>query len=79
MTDKNTRGVSLGSRVMVSFDPDDTTNDPAKQYDGMEFTVSGVRYMGTRGKYGKYYFLYGCESDYGIPYVFSKDNLILLK
>ena len=79
MTDTNTRGISLGSRVMVSFDPDDTTNDPAKQFDGMEYTVSAMRYLGNRGKYGRLYYLYGCESEFGVPYVFLKDNLILLK
>jgi len=79
MTDTDMRYISLGSRVMVSFAPDDTTNDPAKQFDGLEYTVSAVRYMGSRGKHGRYYHLYGCESEYGVPYAFLKDNLILIK
>ena len=53
-------------------------NDPARKYDGKEFTVKRKRVIMV-GRMPRWYWeLYGAESEYGVPYGFCEDDLIRL-
>lgn len=66
-----------GALVMVSFPiENEQTNNPARKFDGMEFTVK-TRHQPVASKKPQYT-LYGCETEYGLPYWFLDDELIVL-
>lgn len=69
-----------GALVMVSYpmyEYEQTTN-PAKKFEGQEFTVKRRVHV-TRGKGGQWYWeLYGAVSDKGVPYGFLDDELYVI-
>ena len=65
-----------GSLVMVSF-PKEQTKNPARQFEGQEFTVR-TKHI-TPGPLAKpQYTLYGCEGPNHKPYWFLEDELVVL-
>ena len=67
-----------GDLVMVSYSPNEHTNNPATKLDGQRFTVKRKRRIGVRGNEKWIYELDGAVSDMGIPYVFLEDELLPL-
>lgn len=74
--------ISIGDLVLVAFPPGDAqTNNPARKFDGQEFTVKSVHRV-AESKNGNvtrvYYELFGAKSDMGVYYAFLEDELILI-
>lgn len=69
--------VMPGALVMVSFPIEkEQTKNPARKFEGREFTVrTRHQPVSTRAPQ---FTLYGCESEYGIPYWFLEDELVVL-
>ena len=65
-----------GALVMVSYPLNEQTNNVARKFEGREFTVrTRHQPVSTRAPQ---FTLYGCESEYGIPYWFLEDELVVL-
>lgn len=75
------RRIKIGDTVLVAFPTSDQADNPARKFDGQEFTVKSVHRV-AESKNSKvtraYYELYGAKSDMGIHYGFLEDELILL-
>ena len=72
--------VMPGALVMVSFPVEkEQTKNPARKFEGQEFTVERVREIsyGTSGALrGTEYYLEGAVSPYGVPYAFLEEHLV---
>lgn len=69
--------VMPGALVMVSYPiENEQTKNPARKFDGMEFTVRTRFQPNPHVK--PQFTLYGAESEYGTPYWFLEDELIVL-
>ena len=69
--------VMPGALVMVSYPiENEQTKNPARKFDGMEFTVR-TRFQPVPTVKPQFT-LYGAESEYGTPYWFLEDELIVL-
>ena len=67
-----------GALVMVSFPIEkEQTKNPARQFEGQEFTVK-TKHIANGPMAKPQYTLYGCESEYGLPYWFLEDELIVI-
>ena len=66
-----------GALVMVSYPIEhEQTKNVAKKFEGQEFTVrTRHQPVSTRAPQ---FTLYGCESEYGLPYWFLEDELVVL-
>lgn len=73
-------GISIGSIVEVSFaSAHQEETNPAGKLNGQRFVVKKRKALHVTDKTTQYlYELYGAESDKGIPYGFTEDNLIEL-
>ena len=66
-----------GALVMVSFPiGNEQTNNPARKFEGQEFTVRS-RHQPISTK-APQFTLYGCETEYGLPYWFLEEELVVL-
>lgn len=71
--------IRIGSKVMVSYPDGDRGNNPARKYEGQTFTVDGIkRYPHYAGNNRAMYTLHGAESEYGTPYWFLDDELVVI-
>ena len=73
--------IKIGDRVRVEYSGKDLAEYPyAKKLQGKEYIVSDVVSMnvddGTRVQLLHYYTLHDAESEHGIPYCFTKDQLV---
>ena len=67
-----------GALVMVSCPVEnEQVNNPTRQFDGQKFTVK-TKHMANGPMAKPQYTLYGCESEYGLPYWFLEDELIVI-
>ena len=69
--------IAVGDRVTVSYF-DGTTNDPASKLSGQEFTVARRCPVKKRNVTLWYWELYGAVSEFGVPYGFCEEDLIIL-
>lgn len=79
MTDK--KKPTIGDAVLVVFPTGDQTNNPARKFDGQEFTVKSVHRVAESKNSNVtrvYYELFGAKSDAGIHYGFLEDELVIL-
>lgn len=66
-----------GALVMVSCPVEkEQVNNPTRQFDGLEFVVKTRHQPNPHVK--PQFTLYGCESEYGKPYWFLEEELIVL-
>lgn len=66
-----------GALVIVSFPiENEQTNNPARKFDGQEFTVRSK--LQKKSTIKPQYTLYGCEGPNNKPYWFLEDELIVL-
>ena len=65
-----------GALVMVSYPLNEQTNNVARKFEGQEFTVK-TRHQPVATKPPQFT-LYGCESEYGLPYWFLEEELVVL-
>lgn len=67
-----------GALVMVSYpmETNEQTKNVAKKFEGHEFVVK-TRHQPVPTKKPQFT-LYGCESEYGLPYWFLEDELVVL-
>ena len=70
--------IKPGDLVMVCYPLNDSTNNPAKKFDGEQMVVKRKKTFAVRPMGRSYYELYGAVSDKGVPYGFLDDELILL-
>lgn len=70
--------IEIGNHVLVRYSGIKQTKDPAMKLDGQEFVVKRKKLIMV-GRQPRYYWeLYGAESEYGLPYGFCEEDLILL-
>ena len=70
--------ISVGDRVMVAYDPKGWPNDPARKLDRQEFVVARRKAV-KKGTVTRWYWeLHGAESEFGVPYGFCEEDLIIL-
>ena len=68
-----------GTLVMVCYPMGETTNNPARKFDGQELVIKSVSHLPKHGGLNRKMFtLFGAESDMGVPYWFLEDELIVL-
>ena len=66
-----------GALVMVSYPIEkEQTRNVARKFEGQEFTVK-TRHQPIPTK-APQFTLYGCESEYGLPYWFLEEELVVL-
>ena len=65
-----------GALVMVSYPLNEQTNNVARKFEGREFVVK-TRHQSVSTKPPQFT-LYRCESEYGLPYWFLEDELVVL-
>lgn len=67
------RQYDIGTLVEVVYDPlDKLPNIAAKKFDGTQHRITSRKEY---GPYGIQFTLDGCESDMGVPYVFTMNDL----
>ena len=65
-----------GALVMVSYPLNEQTNNVARKFEGQEFTVK-TRHQPVSTR-APQFTLRGCETEYGLPYWFLEDELVVL-
>ena len=65
-----------GALVMVSYPLNEQTNNVARKFEGQEFTVK-TRHQPVSTR-APQFTLCGCETEYGLPYWFLEDELVVL-
>ena len=71
--------IEIGTKVMVTYPRGEKSNNPAHKYDGQIFTVDGIqRYPRFAGANRTMYTLHGVESEFGLPYWFLDDELVVM-
>ena len=75
------RHILPGDYVEVCWQLDSQILNPiTEKYNGQVFQVARKKEIRSHnGTWGSYFELKGAESEYGIPYCFTKDDLIVLR
>lgn len=71
--------IEIGTKVMVSYPRGEKSNNPAHMYEGKVMVVDGIkRYPKYCGNNRVMYTLHGAESEFGTPYWFLDDELVVM-
>lgn len=69
--------IHMGDRVKVIVSSTShIPKNPIEKFNGQEFTVKKVKLSYIAKSPRRQYTLFGCESDYGLPYWFGEEDVI---
>lgn len=64
--------MNIGQKVRITIPKNTESAKSVAKYNGKVTVVKGIRHY----RIGDTYILYGCKSDYGIPYEFIREWLV---